>query len=196
MRFNKPILFYMIGYPGAGKTTLAKCLSDNYGCMHIYGDKMAFELFGIPKYTKEEADILYQSMDDWAIETLLSGRSVIYDVSANTYLKRRRLVGLAKSCHSLPVGLWVKTPLKVAIHRAGELRRSDYSDRIARTTPPAVFYKIMAGFEVIRSSEHLIISVSGVENASSQLEVINKGLTTIQPMIQIKLESQPLIKAN
>jgi predicted kinase len=48
---NKPKLYFFVGFPGAGKTTLAKSIADATGATHIWADDERHQLFPAASHT-------------------------------------------------------------------------------------------------------------------------------------------------
>jgi len=176
---SKPILFYTMGYPGAGKTTLAKSLELSYGFIHVHADKLAFELLTFPKYSKEEVNLVHGVMQDRAIDYLSNGQSLVYDASVNNFILRRKLVELAKNNGALAIGLWLNTPIKIALSRASQARNSEGMVNFVRITPPHIFKIAVSNFERPLKIEREIIRVSGAEDFTDQIMSINSGLAKL-----------------
>lgn len=114
---KKPILFYTIGYPGSGKTTLASQLSQTTGAIHLHADKIGVQIYQIPTFSEAERQYILQEMDWLATNYLRDGTSVIYDANINTRAERDHIRMLAQKLDSEAVGIWVKTPTKIAEQR-------------------------------------------------------------------------------
>ncbi|HKU18710.1 MAG TPA: ATP-binding protein [Candidatus Saccharimonadales bacterium] len=156
----RPILFYTIGLPGAGKTTLARQLAFLLGCEHLRGDVIGLELFGIPTYSAEERRIVYAEMSHRATESLRRGQHVLYDASVNTHVQRQALVALAEGQGSRAIGLWLETPVALAKQRAGSARDAGVIGRVVRVIPPHIFDHYAAVFET-PSAHETVITLSG-----------------------------------
>ncbi len=156
----KPVLFYTIGYPGAGKTTLAQGLSQVLGGRHLRGDKIGLELFRFPTYSPEERRMVYAEMDKRAGASLRAGRPVLYDAATNTVAQREQAVALAQKYGTKAIGIWVQTPIKIAKKRAGTARDAGIVGRIVRVIPPHIFEQYVAAFEPPQPTEDVIV-ISG-----------------------------------
>ncbi len=191
---TRSILFYAIGYPGSGKTTVAKRLSKHMGLDHLYADRIAFELFRLPKYTPQEAAVLYGTMDQQASDKLRSGRSVIYDAMANSHAMRNRLVRLAKAhgCHA--VGIWVRTPVEIAKQRSGGHRPSEFIPNQYRTVPERVFVRHVTTFEAPQPYE-AIIPLSGLDDVETQIKALKAGLVRLKIAKSMLSRHQPISTA-
>lgn len=154
------MLFYTIGYPGAGKTTLAANLSFWLRSAHLRGDQIGLELFRFPTYSAQERQMVYTEMNRRAAEQLAAGAHTLYDAAVNTYAQRAQLAELAQAHGGEAVGVWVQTPITLAKKRAGGARDQGIASRVVRIIPPHVFDQYVAIFEPPKQSERVII-VSG-----------------------------------
>jgi predicted kinase len=114
----QPTLYLFIGYPGAGKSTVAKLIAEQTGAHLICADNERHKLFKIPTHAKEESKELYEKLNE-ATEYLLSqGRSVVFDTNFNFLSDRKKLRDIADKYNATTVLIWIKTPLSVALKRA------------------------------------------------------------------------------
>ncbi|HUC89177.1 MAG TPA: ATP-binding protein [Patescibacteria group bacterium] len=153
----RPILFYTIGYPGAGKTTLATRLSHWLSAEHLRGDKIGLELFKYPTFSLQERRMVYAEMNKRAAMQLTADRNALYDASANTFAQRQQLTALAHKYGGEAVGLWVQVPIAIARRRAGTARDQGISGGVIRIIPPNIFEQYVAAFEAPQNDEPVLI---------------------------------------
>jgi predicted kinase len=115
---EKPRLFLFVGYPGAGKTTIAQVIAARTGAEHIWADLERKRMFGEPKHTVEENRILYDHLNKIADEMLTEGKSVIFDTNFNFFDDREHLRHIAKKNGAEAVLIWVTTDKEIAKKRA------------------------------------------------------------------------------
>ncbi len=156
----RAILFYTVGYPGAGKTTFAKTMSGWLGASYLRGDKIGFELFRFPTYSAEERRIVHEEMQRRAAKSLQRGQHVLYDAATNTEAQRKHVVMLAKEYGAHAIGLWIQVPVEVAKRRAGRLRDHEPAGPAARIIPPHIFDQYVVAFEKPQDNE-LILPIAG-----------------------------------
>lgn len=108
----------MLGYPGAGKTTTAKIVSELTGAVHLWADHERRNRFGEPQYTKQENTELYAELNERAAGLLKQGRSVIFDTNFNFVKDREHLAEIAKDNGASTQLLWITTPKAIAKQRA------------------------------------------------------------------------------
>lgn len=151
------MLFYTIGYPGAGKTTLASRLSYWLQIEHLRGDKIGLELFRFPTFSQEERRIVYTEMFRRSAEQLRAGKNVLYDAAVNTMAQRDALETLAERNGGIAVGIWVQTPILIAKKRAASARSDGLTGAIVRVIPPHIFDQYVHAFEQPAAHERVVV---------------------------------------
>lgn len=153
----RPVLFYTIGLPGAGKTTFAQGLSGWLGVEHLRGDRIGLELFRFPTFSPAERQAVYAEMSRRAAKSLRSGRHILYDAAMNTRTQRDQLVKLADQHDGVAVGVWIGVPTALAKKRAATLRDNGIVGPVARVIPPHIFDRYAAAFEAPYDDERVIM---------------------------------------
>jgi predicted kinase len=115
---QKPTLFMMFGYPGAGKTTTARIIQKLTGAEHLSSDVLRLELFPNPTYSPEEHSAVYSELNKRAEALLREGKSVIYDANLNRYEHRLEKYLMAEDAKARTVLFWVQAPRELARERA------------------------------------------------------------------------------
>jgi predicted kinase len=114
----RPKLYIFVGCPGAGKTTIAKFISDQTGAEHLWADQERQKLFGYPTHSVSESQSLYKALDIRAEELLKAGKSVVFDTNFNYRRDRDLLRSMAGRYGAETRLIWVVTPKEVAKPRA------------------------------------------------------------------------------
>lgn len=114
----RPKLYYFIGYPGAGKTTVARFIVNATGAAHLWADVERHRLFGRPSHSETESLQLYDRLNRQAEQLLASGRSVVYDTNFNFYTDRQKMRDIAAQQGAEAVLIWVMAPIAAAKKRA------------------------------------------------------------------------------
>jgi predicted kinase len=172
------ILFYTVGLPGAGKTTLANNFSHWLGATHLRGDKIGLELFRFPTFSPQERQMVYAEMGRRAGENLRVGRHVLYDAAMNTRSQRGQLEALASRHGGVAVGVWIQVPTDLAKQRAGKLRDAGLTGPVARVIPPQIFDQYAAAFEAPSNDEKIIL-VTGTAPFALQYRRIRRQLSGV-----------------
>lgn len=145
---HKPKLYLLLGYPGSGKTTASKILSELTGAIHIWADFERKKNFGRPSYSKTENDELYNQLNNQALALLLDGKDVIYDTSFNYYADRQKLRQIASKANANVRIIWVVANKNIAKIRAtkdshlqhtravGDMNDDDFTRLSSQLEPP------------------------------------------------------------
>ncbi|HSX35659.1 MAG TPA: ATP-binding protein [Patescibacteria group bacterium] len=156
----RPILFYTVGLPGAGKSTFARQLAFLLGGKVLRGDVIGLELFRLPTYSPEERKMVYAEMSRRATTSLRAGEHVFYDAATNTQAQREAVVALAEQNGAEALGVWIETPIAIAKRRAASPRDKGVAGRVVRIIPPHIFDQYAAAFELPDDNE-VIVQLSG-----------------------------------
>jgi len=108
----------MLGYPGAGKTTIAKLISEKTGAVHLWADDERHKMFGHPSHSEEESLELYDRLNQVVDKLLAEGKNVVFDTNFNHYHDREMLRELAAKHGANTKLIWLTTPAPVARDRA------------------------------------------------------------------------------
>jgi predicted kinase len=151
---SKLTLYLFIGYPGAGKTTVAKNLAEVTGAVHLWADQERHKFFPNPTHSHEESDALYAKLNDVTEYLLAEGKSVIFDTNFNYFADREKLREIASKYHAETIILWISTPVEVARDRAvcsHEVRNGyemnmtneQFDDIVSKLEPPTKDEKVI-----------------------------------------------------
>ncbi len=123
-----PKLYLFIGYPGAGKTAVAKIIAKHTGAFHLWADVERHKMFPNPSHSLEESSQLYDKLNTATEYMLGQGKSVIFDTNFNYKSDRLKLKAIARKYKAETIIIWVKTPMNIAMDRAvnSQLKRNNY----------------------------------------------------------------------
>ncbi|HXE09932.1 MAG TPA: AAA family ATPase [Verrucomicrobiae bacterium] len=151
---SRPTLYLLIGYPGAGKTTAARILSEATGAVHLWSDVERHRMFGQPTHSLEESTKLYDELNRRTEELLAADKSVVFDTNFNFREDRRKLHDIAARHDADTLVLWIQVPEEVARERALStgLKRNGYHVRMS----PEQFDSIVTKLEPPAENEKTI----------------------------------------
>lgn len=150
----------MLGYPGAGKTTVAQLIAEETGAVHIWSDLERHRMFAEPTHAKTESRRLYDNLNRQTDKLLSEGRSVVFDTSFNHRHDRDLLREIALKHGAETVVIWLTTPVEVARQRAvhAEVVRNGYDFSMT----PEQFERIASHLETPGKDEK-VIKIDGVK---------------------------------
>lgn len=137
---QKPTLYLMLGYPGAGKTTAAEIIHDLTGAVHMSSDKQRLKMFPAPSFSETEHAALYSALDRKTEKLLQAGQDVIYDANLNRHRHRVEKYTICERVGATPVLIWVKAPKELAKTRASHTSRLHLVPH--HESPEAMFNRI------------------------------------------------------
>jgi predicted kinase len=151
---DKPKLYLFVGYPGAGKTTIAKLIAEESGAVHLWADHERLKLFKKPTHSKQETRQLYDKLNLVADYLLANGKSVVFDTNFNFYKDREHLRQVAAKYGAEAIVIWITTPKEIAKKRAVEDRnlRNGYEFPM----PVSAFDRMAGNLQPPRENEKTI----------------------------------------
>lgn len=119
---SQPVLYLLMGLPGAGKTTVANHLEALTGAVRLTSDEVRFKLWRKPRLTEDEHQALYRHLNSTTKSLLQQGKSVIYDANLNRLCHRQEKYDLARKLGVSTQLFWVRTPRLIARKRRIDAR--------------------------------------------------------------------------
>ncbi|HEY8992946.1 MAG TPA: ATP-binding protein [Candidatus Microsaccharimonas sp.] len=117
-------LFMSLGHPGSGKTYFTERLAGKIGAVRINADALRMNMFGSFDAARQfDAEtgylnqVVFKALDYATVQILKSDTSVIYDVQQNQRMIRDKTSQLGIDNGAVPVIIWVKTPVDIALQR-------------------------------------------------------------------------------
>ncbi len=155
---NKPTLIYLYGFPGSGKSYLARNLADAVQLAYVGADRIRNELFQHPRYDTQENSIISHLMNYITEEFLSAGVSVVYDSNAIRGLQRRKLRDMARKHKSEHLLVWLQIDSESAFNRTQKRDRRTNDDKFSQPQTRLSFDKQLSGMQNPKNEEYLVIS--------------------------------------
>lgn len=176
---DKPVLILMYGLPGSGKTHFARQFCEVFQAAHLEHDRIRFELFDQPRYTKQENSALTRIMEYMTNEFLTAGISVIYDLNAMRVSQRRSLRELARQKNAATLLIWFQIDADTSFIRNERRDRRKNDDRYAVGYSVEAFKQVAAYMQHPEPTEDFVV-VSGKHTYSAQQSAVFKKLSDMR----------------
>jgi predicted kinase len=171
VQLSKPTLICFYGYPGSGKSYVARNLEEELHIARVSGDRIRHELFRRPRYDAQENAIVNHLMNYMAEEFLRAGVSVAYDSNATRAAQRRKLRELARRHHANYVLVWLQIDTENAFTRTQRRDRRTQDDRYSEEQTKASFEHQTAIMQNPQPDEDYLV-ISGKHNFVTQKNAI------------------------
>lgn len=173
---SKPFLLLLYGFPGSGKTYFARQFAEAVQLAHLEQDRIRFELFEQPKFTKQENFALGRIMDFMASEFITAGISVILDMNAMRVSQRRILREKARLSGAATLVVWFQIDADTSFLRNQKRDRRKLDDRFAVGYDVEAFKQLAAYMQHPEPTEDFVV-VSGKHSFVGQLSTVMKKLS-------------------
>lgn len=175
LELTKPTLILLYGFPGAGKTFLARQLCEDLHAAHVQADRIRYELFEEPRYDDQENEIVDHLMRYMTEEFLAAGMSVVYDMNSARLSQRRSLRDMARKSKSEPFLIWLQIDVESSFMRAAKRDRRKADDRYAMSIDQANFEEQLRQMQNPTNVEDFIV-ISGKHTYQTQRNAVFKKL--------------------
>lgn len=155
---SKPALICLYGFPGSGKSYVARSLADDVELAQVSSDRVRSELFQSPRYDAQENAIVTHLMDYMTEEFLNAGVSVVYDTNALRAAQRRKLRELARRHKAEYLLIWIQIDIDSAFSRTQVRDRRTSDDKYAEPQTKATFDRQVAGMQNPEGEDYTVIS--------------------------------------
>ena len=170
---NKPVLICLYGYPGSGKSFLARNLISSIQMINVNAERVRNELFERPRYDAQENAVIAHLMNYMSEEFLNSGVGVVYDANVTRMAQRRRLRELAKKSHAEYLLVWLQIDVDSAFARTQQRDRRTNDDRYAEPQTRTTFDQKLTDMQNPQNENYLVLS--GKHSFASQKgAILNK----------------------
>jgi len=152
---TKPQLYLLVGYPGSGKTTVAKIIHEKSGAEHLWTDWERRSMFEQPTHSDSENNKLYSYLNIMTGQMLSEGKSVIFDTNFNFQKDRDHLRKIAEQNNAQTWIIWVTTSRELSKKRATE-QTEEQANRVLGRMSAEDFDRIADHLQPPQESETFI----------------------------------------
>lgn len=172
---SKPVLLYLYGYPGAGKTHFARQFCERVNAAHVHSDRIRYELFEEPRFDSQENKIVEQITNYIGGEFMDASLSVVYDMNAATLAERRRLRDMARKENVQPVLIWFQVDADTAFNRSTKRDKRRADDKYSASLDRNTFKSIASRMRNPERTEDYIV-ISGKHTFDTQFSAVIRKL--------------------
>ena len=148
----------LYGFPGSGKSYVARNLAEIMEIAHVNSDRIRSELFQSPRYDAQENAIITHLMDYMSEEFLGAGLSIVYDTNALRAAQRRKLRELARKHKAEYILIWLQVDVDSAFTRTQGRDRRTMDDKFAEPQTRETFNRQLAGMQNPDGEDYIVIS--------------------------------------
>jgi len=189
----------MYGYPGSGKSYVARNLAETVQIAHLSADRLRSNLFANPRFDAQENSIVFHLMNYMAGEFLGAGTSVVYDADVLKTVQRRALRELARKHRADFLLVWLQLDADTAFGRTQQRDRRTLDDKVAQPmdresfdawvgrmqNPQAEDYMVISGKHAFITQKNAIMSrlysIGAINSLGVQQSVAKPGLVNLIP---------------
>lgn len=187
-RISHPVVVYMYGLPGSGKTFVSRQLAETLGMAHISAERIRFELFETPRHDKAEQQVILNLMNFMTEQFLNAGVSVIYDVSMSRLADRRVLRGLAGHHGAKDLMVWIQIDPDTAFGRSTSRDKRKADDKYAAELSQDQFESYMRAMQNPQNENYIVLS--GKHLFNSQKTALLRRLSEMGVVTNESLENK------
>ena len=195
----KPVLICFYGFPGAGKSYVARNLQNSVKIASVGADRIRHELFRQPRRDNQENAIITHLMNYMSDEFLSAGSGVVYDANAGRSAQRRNLREMAGRHRADYLLVWIQIDIENAFARtqrrdhrtaddkySAEQTRATFDNEVAlMQNPKDEDYVVISGKHSFGTQKSAIISrlyqMGSVDAATMQGNIVQPGLVNLVP---------------
>ena len=170
----KPFIIMMYGFPGSGKTSFARQMSEVLGVVHLQEDKIRHDLFGdniSPGAFKGSRKVMNYMAEDY----LRSGISIIYDAGVVRDSERRKVREIAHNTKATSLLIWLQADPETTFERTQKRDKRKADDRYSLEYDEQTYRNILTHMQNPNLTEDYTV-VSAKHTFSSQRSAVSKKL--------------------
>lgn len=180
----KPFILMLYGFPGSGKTSFSRQLSEELGIIHLQEDKIRVDLFG-DNVSAGAIKGAKKVLNYMAHDYLKAGISIVYDASVIRASERRKVRELAHQTKSSSLLVWLQADPESTFDRTQNRDRRKADDKYALEYTEDDYRTILSHMQNPEHEDYIV--VSGKHTFSSQRSAVikklfDKGLIDIKDM--------------
>lgn len=195
LQLNPPVIIFVVGIPGSGKTHFARQLAEQYLFPYISENRIRYELFDQSQYSNDEAIIVDNLANLLFNNLLLTKSSFIYETTVSK-TRRTELTKQATRQGYKILTVWVQADIQSALNRSIKKDKRRPDDKYSHAMSQETFQKLAKQF-MAPSGHDTYVVVSGKYAYKNQhLAVMRKlmlmyGGSTLNDMAHNRKDNVP-----
>lgn len=189
---TQPVLILNYGFPGSGKTYFSRQFSEAVHVAHLEQDRIRYELFQQPKFTKQENTALTRIIEFMANEFLTAGISVVIDMNAMRVAQRKAFREMARRHKAQTIVVWFQIDAETAFMRNFKRDRRKNDDRFAIGYDAEGFKQMAAYMQHPEPTEDFVV-ISGKHSFAGQLSTVIKKMADMN-IVKKTIAAHKMIK--
>lgn len=172
------LLLVVLGFPGTGKSEVAKRLNQELRGVRLNSDEVRKRLFPHSTYSREESAVTYEQLFALGARGLALGWPVILDATFNLVSGRTRAIELARSSEAKLSFVHVTCEDEESIRSRLELRTNTGNPS---DVDYAIYRLIRDHFGPITVPHTRFINNDGMETLNQRVHQLMENLVFVQP---------------
>lgn len=185
LQLTPPLLIIVMGYPGSGKTFFSRQFSDEYKLPIISEDRIRYELFEKPAFSKEEDEIIVRMQLAQLEEIMKTGSSLIFEGSSASYKERRTVTSIAHKAGYRCLVVWLQTDIATSSQRAAHRDKRNLDSKYSFNIDIATFERLKDSLDRPNEREESVV-ISGKHAYKSQSLTVLRKITSLYSEALIK----------
>lgn len=179
LSLSRPLIIFVIGLPGAGKSFFARQFAETFNAPIVSYDYLRYQMFPEPAFSADEDTLIAQIAGNEFSELLKTQKTIIMDGGNNSYDDRQILGQIGKKKGYGTLVVWVQTDERSARFRSTNRKPKRDGDTLNVSMSDEVFDSLKASLTPPGKGEDFIV-ISGKHTYSTQAKVVLRRFVTTQ----------------
>lgn len=190
LSLSRPLVILMLGVPGAGKSFFARQFSDTFSAPVVSYDRLRYELFLEPTFSRDEETIIDRVASTQVEELLKTKKTFIIDGATGTRVSRANIEKIAKSSGYGTLIVWVQTDPQTSKLRSLKRNPKRPFDEYSVSLTAEVYEKLAKHLNPPLPREPYIV-ISGKHTYSTQAKMVLNKL--VSPRDESVVTERPVV---
>jgi len=171
LSLSRPIVMMVVGIPGAGKSHFARQFADVFRTPLVSFDKIRYQLFSEPQFSKDEELLVASLMNGQMQELYKTQKSFIIDGAVNSRAARSEIERVARTHDYGYLTIWVQTDNDSAMYRSVSRSKRRAGDAYNTAMSEEQFLNFAKRINPPRDKENHAV-ISGKHTFATQAKIV------------------------